>query len=44
MFVSLMALTACQERYRYPCQDPNNHGKPECSVEICNETKECPKV
>jgi hypothetical protein len=44
ILVSLFALVGCQDRYRYPCQDPENHGKPECSKEICNETKECPKV
>jgi hypothetical protein len=35
-------MTGCQDRYRYPCQDPKNINLPECSVEVCNTTHECP--
>lgn len=36
-------LSSCGERYRYPCQDPENMRKPECSQEMCVITRECPK-
>lgn len=42
--LSLFILVGCQDRYRYPCQDPKNHGNPECSLEICHMTKECPNL
>lgn len=42
-FLSIF-LTACQDRYRYPCQDPKNINSPECSVQNCEITKECPKI
>lgn len=44
IFLSLFVLTACEDRYRYPCQDPNNKNSPACSQQICDETRECPKI
>ncbi len=38
--VGLM-LMGCQERYRYPCQDPKNHGNPACKKEVCELSKTC---
>jgi hypothetical protein len=28
--------------YRYPCQDPNKWGLPECQPPICTAAKQCP--
>ncbi len=38
-----LILVGCQDRYRYPCQDPANIHKEECSEEACKLTNECPK-
>ena len=29
--------------YRYPCQDPQKWGLPECQPPICTATKQCPE-
>lgn len=39
----LIMLSGCQDRYRYPCQDPNNAHLEECSKQACEITKECPE-
>jgi hypothetical protein len=44
IFLSIFALTACDDRYRYPCQDPKNKNNPECTQLICEQTRECPKI
>lgn len=44
LMLSVIAFTGCQERYRYPCQDPENIDKHECNPEICEETRTCPKI
>lgn len=36
------ALAGCQERYRYPCQDPKNWEKEECKRPLCAATQSCP--
>lgn len=41
-FVALM-LTACDERYRYPCQDPENWEKKECKKPFCSANGTCPE-
>ena len=28
-------LSGCEDRYRYPCQDPDNFSKPECKKPAC---------
>jgi hypothetical protein len=42
--LSVAVLVGCQEGYRYPCQNPANKNAPECSPEICKETRTCPKI
>lgn len=37
-----VALSGCQDRFRYPCQDPTNWEKPECKPPICTATVTCP--
>lgn len=41
--LTALLLVGCQDRYRYPCQDPNNMNSPECAAEVCKLTKECPE-
>jgi hypothetical protein len=44
ILIALLALlcAACDDRYRYPCQDPKNFGKPDCQRPICQFTQQCP--
>ncbi len=37
-----LALSACQDRFRYPCQDPANWEIKECKPPICTATGTCP--
>jgi hypothetical protein len=37
-----LALIGCQDRFRYPCQDPANWEKTECKRPICSSTGTCP--
>jgi len=39
----LLLLTGCQDRYRYPCQNPDNFGLEECQKPKCLFTQQCPE-
>jgi hypothetical protein len=39
LLVFLAPLTACSDRYRYSCQDPDNTNKTECQCEQGTRTK-----
>ena len=39
----LLALVGCENSYRYPCQNPDNFHKPECSKPRCLFTQDCPE-
>jgi hypothetical protein len=39
----LPLLVACQENYRYPCQDPDNWDKKECKKPWCSANGTCPE-
>ena len=39
LLVFLAPLTACSDRYRYSCQDPDNNNKTECQCEEGTRTK-----
>lgn len=39
----LLALAACEDRYRYPCQNPDNFYKAECQKPKCQFTQQCPE-
>jgi len=43
VLVVMMGATACQERYRYHCQDPKNWEKEDCKPPICEATQTCPE-
>jgi hypothetical protein len=42
VFCLLLALAGCEERYRYPCQDPKNWSNDECRRPQCAVTGTCP--
>lgn len=31
------------DRFRYPCQDPNNWNSPQCQKPLCDVTRTCPE-
>lgn len=38
-----LALAGCEERYRYPCQDPENWDAKECKKPFCSANGTCPE-
>ena len=42
--VLLVALTGCDDRYRYKCQDPLNWQNTECKPPICTAAGTCPEM
>lgn len=38
-----LLLEGCEDRYRYPCQNPDNFGKEECQKPKCLFTQQCPE-
>lgn len=41
--LSLLALTGCEDRYRYECQDPANWNTDRCKKPLCEVSKDCPE-
>ena len=41
--LALMLLTACEDRYRYFCQDPKNFTAKRCQKPDCQFTQDCPE-
>ena len=41
--MALVMLSACEDRFRYPCQDPKNWELAECKPPICSATETCPE-
>ena len=39
----LMALSGCEDRYRYFCQDPQNFSAKRCQKPDCQFTQDCPE-
>lgn len=37
-------MTGCEDRYRYPCQDPKNWNSEECKPPICTAAGNCPEM
>lgn len=44
LITALIALAGCEQRYRYPCQDPSNWDKEECKKPICEINRDCPEL
>lgn len=40
---ALLFLAGCGERYRYPCQDPENWGEKYCQKPYCSANGTCPE-
>ena len=38
-----LCLLGCEERYRYPCQDPENWDTKECKKPFCSANGTCPE-
>ena len=38
----LLLLAACEDRYRYACQDPTNWSAKRCQRPDCQFTQDCP--
>ena len=43
LLLSVLLFGACEDRYRYPCQNPDNFYKPECQKPKCQFTQQCPE-
>ena len=41
--IVLVMLSACEDRFRYPCQNPQNWENAECKPPICVATSTCPE-
>jgi hypothetical protein len=41
--LAMLALVGCEDRYRYPCQNPDNFHKTECQKPKCLFTQQCPE-
>lgn len=41
--VPFFLLTGCDDRFRYPCQDPDNWDKQECKKPWCSADGTCPE-
>lgn len=39
--ILLIGLLGCEDRYRYPCQDPANWGNEECQEPKCKAMGTC---
>jgi hypothetical protein len=40
----LLCLVSCQDRFRYPCQDPANWNDAQCQKPECEATRTCPDM
>jgi hypothetical protein len=40
----VVVAAGCQERYRYPCQDPDNWEKAICQKPLCEVHRQCPEL
>jgi hypothetical protein len=43
LLLSLPFIVGCQERYRYPCQDPENWSLKQCQKPYCSANGTCPE-
>lgn len=43
IFPCVALLAACDERYRYPCQDPENWENKMCKKPYCSANGTCPE-
>jgi hypothetical protein len=43
LLLAMLALIGCEDRYRYPCQNPENFHKADCQKPKCLFTQQCPE-
>ena len=43
LIIAALLLVGCDEKYRYPCQNPDNFAKAECQKPKCLFTQMCPE-
>lgn len=43
LVVIVAGLPSCEDRFRYPCQDPRNWETPQCQKPQCEVTQTCPE-
>ena len=43
LLLVMLALVGCKDRYRYPCQNPDNFAHPDCQKPKCLFTQQCPE-
>lgn len=41
--ILLVLLTGCDDKFRYPCQDPRNWDNLDCKPPVCVATGTCPE-
>jgi len=41
--IAMLLLAGCEDRYRYPCQNPDNFYAKECQKPKCLFTQMCPE-
>jgi hypothetical protein len=41
LLLASVLLASCQDRYRFPCQDPKNWHKSECNKPKCKADETC---
>jgi len=42
--IFVVLLVGCEDRFRYPCQDPKNWENIECKAPICTANGTCPDM
>ena len=43
LLILITLLAACEDQYRYPCQNPDNFHKAQCQKPKCLFTQQCPE-
>lgn len=38
----ILVAVGCEEKYRYPCQDPKNWETADCQKPLCEVNRNCP--
>ena len=41
--IPVLVIAGCNDRFRYPCQDPENWDKEYCKKPLCEVNRNCPE-
>jgi hypothetical protein len=44
LFLPVVIAAGCEDRYRYPCQDPKNWETERCKKPKCEVSRDCPDL